>query len=233
MNEYKTQIFIADTIPLQNPQKLEKYLNQVTTERRERVVRQKSVQAKALSLGAEILIKKAMLKSFDIKGDLIIEKSEQGKPRLLNHSGIHYNLSHSGNYVSCALSNEAVGLDLQKMDRLNLGLATRYFAEEEAAWLFDLPAEKQKKGFFDLWTIKESYMKYKGRGFALPMSSFVVRFDGKFPAAKRATIFKDGEKTTVFLKEYICPENYVLWCCSSSSNFEEALEWINLEEDLI
>ncbi|WP_050740127.1 4'-phosphopantetheinyl transferase family protein [Acetobacterium bakii] len=233
MNEFKTQIFIADTMPLQNPKILQKYLDQVTTERREKVVRQKSIQSQALSLGAEVLMKKAMLKSFGIKGNLIIEKSEQGKPRLLKHSGIHYNLSHSGNYVVCALSNKAVGLDLQKMDRLNLDLATRYFAQEEVVWLFDLPVEKQKKGFFDLWTIKESYMKFTGRGFALPMSSFTVRLEGKLLDAGGVSIFEGEEKVSVFLKEYKCPENYVLWCCSSSSNFEEVLEWMDLEGDLI
>ena len=233
MNDFKTQIYLADTLPLQNLKVLEKYSDQVTAERREKVARLKSVQAKALSLGAEVLMKKALLKSFGIKGDLIIGKSPQGKPSLLNYAGIHYNLSHSGNYVACALANGAVGLDLQKMDRLNLDLAKRYFAKEEVTWLFNQSIENQKKAFFDLWTIKESYMKYTGRGFSLPMSTFVVRFEGEFSDNPGISIFENGEKAFVFLKKYECPKNYVLWCCSSSSNFEEVLEWVNLEGGLI
>ena len=232
MNEFKTRIFIADTLPLQNPQLLDDYLDQVRVQRQEKILRMKSIQAQALSIGAEILLEKALYESFGTHKELDIKIGSHGKPSLINDPEIHYNLSHSGNYVVCALASDEVGVDLQKMKQLNLKLAKRYFAEEEVKWLFDLPAEKQQRGFFDLWAIKESYMKFTGKGFALPMKSFSVRIGEGFPDHSEVALFKDKEKIAVFFKKYGGPEGYVLWCCSSSSNFEEVLEWMSMEKEV-
>lgn len=230
MNNSKIRIFMADTLPLQNPQRLDGYLKRITLERREKILRMKSIQAQALSIGAEMLLKKAVFKSFGINKALDIKMGCQGKPSFINDPEIHFNLSHSGNYVVCALAGDDVGVDLQKMKEPNLELARRYFAEEEVKWLFELPVEKQKRGFFDLWAIKESYMKYTGKGFALPMKDFSVRIRGELPENSELSIYEGEKKIAVFLKKYKCPEEYNLWCCSGSSNFEEVLEWVTIEE---
>ncbi|MBK5245311.1 MAG: 4'-phosphopantetheinyl transferase superfamily protein [Eubacteriaceae bacterium] len=232
MNNSKTKIFLADTLPLQNPQRLNDYLNQITVVRREKILRLKSIQAQALSMGAEMLLQKALFKSFGINKELTIEIGSQGKPSFIDNPEIHFNLSHSGHYVVCALARDEVGVDLQKMKQLNLKLAKRYFAEEEVTWLFELPVEKQKKGFFDLWSIKESYMKYTGKGFALPMKSFSVRIGAEFPGNGGVTVYEGNEKITVAFKKYGGLEDYALWCCSSSSNFEEELEWMRMEKEV-
>lgn len=232
MNNSKIRIFMADTLPLQNPQRLNDYLNQITAIRREKILRLKSIQAQALSMGAEMLLQKALVKSWGINKELAIEIGSHGKPGFIDEPEIHFNLSHSGNYVVCALAGDAVGVDLQKMKALNLELARRYFAKEEVKWLFDLPVEKQKKSFFDLWSIKESYMKYTGKGFALPMKSFAVRIGAEFSDNSEVTVYEGNKKITVAFKKYVGLEGYVLWCCSSSSNFEEDLEWMNMEKEV-
>ncbi|MGV8905889.1 MAG: 4'-phosphopantetheinyl transferase family protein [Acetobacterium sp.] len=232
MNNFKNQIFMADTRPLQDPQFFNDGLAQVTAERREKILRMKSIQAQALSMGAEILLQKALFKSFGIKKELPIKMAAHGKPGLVNISGIHFNLSHSGNYAVCALSRTDIGVDLQKIRLLNLELAKRYFAKDEVKWLLDLPAEKQKKSFFDLWSIKESYMKYTGKGFALPMKNFSVNIKGDAPEEWEWSVFEAQERMPVFLKEYECPDGYVLWCCSGDPAFEEVLEWVSLEKEV-
>jgi len=223
---------MADTLSLQNSQLLNDSLDRVTAQRKEKILRMKSIQAQALSMGAEILLQKALLKSFGIKQELLIKIGAHGKPGLLNVPGIHFNLSHSGNYVVCALGYDAIGVDLQKMRSIDLKLAKRYFAKDEVTWIFDLPVEKQKKGFFDLWSIKESYMKYTGKGFALAMKSFTVNIKGEFPRSCELSVFEGKERIPVFLKEYECPEGYVLWCCSSDPASEEVLEWVSLEKEV-
>lgn len=232
MNHIKTRVYIANTLSLENPELLERYLNEASPERQEKVSRMRSIKARALSLGAEVLMKEALFKSFGIQKNPVIKKGVQGKPCLSDYPGIHFNLSHSGNYAVCALGIEPVGVDIQKMDRFNLDLARRYFADEEVTWLLDLPAEKQKKGFFDLWAIKESYMKYTSKGFNLAMKNFSARIQGEFPEKVWGDIFEGEKKADVFLKKYSCPEEYTLWCCSGTSNFEEALEWISLEGEV-
>ena len=41
-------------------------------------------------------------------------KGPHGKPYLVNHPKIHYNISHSGRFVLCAISGVPVGIDIQQ-----------------------------------------------------------------------------------------------------------------------
>jgi 4'-phosphopantetheinyl transferase len=50
-----------------------------------------------------------------------------------------------------------------------LGLATRYFAATEAQGLRRLSPADQLMRFYALWTLKEAYVKARGRGLRLPL----------------------------------------------------------------
>jgi 4'-phosphopantetheinyl transferase len=75
----------------------------------------------------------------------------------------------------CAVALEAeVGADVE--DTLRPGqtveIANSYFAPAEAAALRALPLERQRERFFELWTLKESYIKARGMGLSLPLEQF-------------------------------------------------------------
>ena len=207
---------------------MEAYLNSISPERRKKVLAFKSMTAKALSVGAEVLLQQAVLKSFGISEPLTIIKGEHGKPALRDHPKIHFNLSHSGNFVVCALSSQPVGVDIEQIDRVGVQLVKRFFHQEEVAWILTQPVANQQQGRCDLWSIKESYMKYTGKGFALPMKAFVVKITGEFPENLAAAVFEEGQQKDVFIKKYQGPENYELWCSGGSNQFEDAIEWVRL-----
>ena len=231
MEEKKTKIFMMDVSPLTDPLLLEKYICDISEQRQEKVKRLKSVNAKALTLGVELLLKKVLNQSYDIS-QLMITKEKHGKPVLKNYPDIHFNLSHSGHYVVCVVGTNPVGVDLQKMDEPNLKLAKRFFTREESEWLLSLPAEKQKQGFYDLWVIKESFMKYTGKGFGLPLNAFTVKVLENYPNNMKIAI-DHKELKAIRLKKYDCLENYTLWCCSDHNQFEEAIEWVVIKEKII
>lgn len=224
----KTRIFIADVLPLYQPAKLEAYLEKISRERREKIARLKKIDAKALSVGAEMLLQKALKEYRGISDYLNIVKNQDGKPVLKDYPDIHFNLSHSGHYAVCALSDHPVGVDIQNIERINLKVAKRFFAEAESAWLFALPEELREQAFGDLWTIKESYMKYTGKGFGLPLHAFTVKIGEGYPTEMIVTITAGNEKKNITAKKYHCRENYVLWCCSGQNQFAETVEWIEL-----
>lgn len=59
-----------------------------------------------------------------------------------------------------------------------------------------------ENAFFDVWSAKESYLKYLGCGLSLPMQSFsVVDEAGRFPAIKDAclTMLPDFPDDSLFL----------------------------------
>lgn len=228
IKDMKTRIFIADVIPLHQPAKLNAYLEKISKERREKIARLQKIDAKALSAGAEMLLQKAIKECCGISDGLIIVKNEGGKPVLKDYPDIHFNLSHSGHYAVCALSSHPVGVDIQKIERINLKVAKRFFAEAESAWLFALPEALQEQAFGDLWSIKESYMKYTGKGFGLPLHTFTVKIGEGYPAEMTVAITAGNEKKNITVKKYHGPENYVLWSCSGENQFAETVEWIEL-----
>jgi 4'-phosphopantetheinyl transferase len=230
VNKIKTTVYAMDVGFLQQPDQLDKHLKRVSSERREKIRGLHSQAARALSAGAEMLLQQAVLKSFGIAAPLQLTKGEQGKPALAKYPAIHFNLSHSGHYVVCALSQGPVGVDIEQRERLKVEIARRFFNEAEVAWLLSLPAAEQQRRLCDLWSIKESYMKYTGRGFGLPMHAFAVQITGDAAEAPEVAVFEDDRRMAVFIKDYQGPENYAMWCCSGLDQFEEGIEWIRLEE---
>lgn len=224
----KTRIFIADVRILNEPQRLAAAIKEVSQERREKAERLKTASAKALAVGAEILLKKAVAQSYGIDGPLAINAGADGKPGFRDYPEIGFNLSHSGHYVACGLGTQPVGLDIQKMGLPNLKLARRFFASSEADWLFALPAEKQTCGFYDLWALKEAYMKYTGKGFNLPMRAFQVDCQNERSINPGTAIILAGKNMPVVIKNYPDLENYVLWAVSDTVGFQEKIEWIGL-----
>ncbi len=109
----------------------------------------KSIDDKARNLVAGLLLHHVFgEKAWDI------QEEEKGKPYLDGH---HFNLSHSGNFVVLAVSDQEVGVDIQAPRTYKPGLV-RWFSPEEQTWL-------QSGGdFHRLWTGKEALSKAIGTG---------------------------------------------------------------------
>ena len=93
---------------------------------------------------------------------------ENGKPYLKNASTF-FNISHSGDYVICSISESEIGCDVQKMSEYKEKIAKRFFTGKEKAFLdnSDTPDEH----FTKLWTMKESVLKKTGEGITGGLSS--------------------------------------------------------------
>lgn len=89
-------------------------------------------------------------------------------------AGLRFNVSHTRGMVCCAVAENCdVGVDVEWLDRrINLRIADRYFAPSEVAQLHRVPQEEQRRVFLRFWTLKESYIKARGLGLAIPLSEF-------------------------------------------------------------
>ncbi|HSB97449.1 MAG TPA: 4'-phosphopantetheinyl transferase superfamily protein [Spongiibacteraceae bacterium] len=102
------------------------------------------------------------------------------KPQLAEpFANWHFNLSHSGAWVTLALSQIGpVGIDVESHERKNnlAGIAQRFFSAEENATLVGLDNTRWLQQFFAIWTIKEAHAKALGCGLSkiLSCSSFSV-----------------------------------------------------------
>lgn len=105
-----------------------------------------------------------------------LAKTPSGKPYVPGQKDFHFNLSHSGNWVVIAWGQHPLGIDVETvlMDESKLRLAKRFFHPEEQDHLFGAPPGEQAFRFFEIWTKKESYLKYQGTGIDRALNSFSV-----------------------------------------------------------
>lgn len=106
-----------------------------------------------------------------------------GKP-VIKHpeleSPVRFNLSHCKGLILCGIARDFdIGVDVedgQRSTRAALNRLSSYFSAEETAELNALHPEQQKQRFFDYWTLKESYIKARGMGLAIPLRKFSFQF---------------------------------------------------------
>lgn len=132
-----------------------------------------------------------------------------GKPRIAVQEHFHYNLSHSGLRVAIAWGSSPVGVDVQQMlpDVKTEELAKRFFTADEQAYLFEQP-EQTALRFYQVWTGKESYLKYLGTGLKKSLTSFSVL---------------DPEIARLLQFRYL-PDGYCVSLCSNDPNCVFELE---------
>ena len=143
--------------------------------RREKLMRQKNLLARKQGLGAELLLIKALeTVAPELLPPLDISCGIDGKPELVG-SGISFNLSHSGNFAACAVSDSPIGLDIQTERDCDRRLPEKYFTAPERRFIEE--SENKAYAFTKLWCMKESAVKYIGTGLKTPLSSFTVELE--------------------------------------------------------
>ena len=98
-----------------------------------------------------------------------IKKGPHGKPYFPG-TDIHFNKSHSGDFKVLAIAETPVGVDIEKVRKADLRVAKR-FCENEYNYITQKDSEHR---FFEVWTKKEAYLKYKGTGLNGGLDSFDV-----------------------------------------------------------
>jgi 4'-phosphopantetheinyl transferase len=108
------------------------------------------------------------------------DTAERGKP-LLTDFRWEFNLTHSRGIAALAVSNRGpVGIDVEEFDPNfpAMEVAREFFAGEETAFLESAESINERKHrFFQLWTAKESVMKFIGLGMSLPPQKIEMCID--------------------------------------------------------
>ena len=78
--------------------------------------------------------------------------------------------------------------------------------------------------FYELWTLKESYLKALGSGLTASMRSFTIRRDGQGFYAE-----SEGQRLPFFFRQYALDNRYKLAVCSREPVFSEYVQVLTLE----
>ncbi|MBE1556841.1 4'-phosphopantetheinyl transferase family protein [Sporosarcina limicola] len=161
------------------------------------------------SLLGDLMLRSVVVKTFGMPNNEIqFMYNDYGKPSVKNLDGFHFNISHSENWIVCAVHDEPIGIDIEKVVPIDLEIAKQFFSESEYKSLLEKDKWEKISYFYKLWTAKESYVKAVGKGLSIPLNSFSVK-----QLYEEKSIVLDGENV-LFLKHYSLGQNYKLSVCS-------------------
>ncbi len=156
--------------------------------------------------------------------DWVFKKNKHGKPRISNTSllkNIHFNISHTKGMIVIAVSLDLeLGADIEEVNyrRNTDGIVNNFFYDKEKYIYYRLNKKNRIPYFFEIWTLKESYMKACGLGFSMPMDSFFLQKES------------DGNITINIVKRKM-KEDVFFWHKSLNDRYKVSLCMIGSENN--
>lgn len=189
-----------------------------------KINRLKKQEDRMRSIIGDILVRWLICEKYQLLNEeLEFSTNRYGKPFITNKNiDIYFNISHSGSWVVAATSSFQIGIDIEKVMEIDITLAKEFFTSEENSVLMKRLPEEQLHFFYELWTLKESYVKAIGKGLSIPLDSFSIKIDNG-----NITIIPEF---TYNFKKYHLEDNYKLAICSLENAFPDFMEVISVEQ---
>ena len=192
----------------------------LNTRRRNRIDSFLHVEDALRSLAGDWLARSVLSEKLHLNfSEILIDHDENGKPFYNSSSGIHFNISHSGDWSVCAVSELPVGIDIEMVQPIDLSIAKDCFTENEFKTMTGFADKtEQLDYFYTIWTIKESYLKAIGSGFSKAPDSFGV-------AINNNQILLTGDvESGYYFRQYNFDNGYRLSACSLETQFSNDIK---------
>lgn len=164
----------------------------LTAEERARQARFRFVRDQRRYLVTRALVRTVLSRYAEVRPeDWTFSAGPHGRPAIAAPRTVpvlEFNISHSADLVMLGVtSDRALGVDTESITAraADIDGLDRYFAPEESAALLSLPPPERRRRFFELWTLKESYIKARGMGLAIALDSFRFELTGERGLALR------------------------------------------------
>jgi 4'-phosphopantetheinyl transferase len=116
--------------------------------------------------------------------DWTFTRNAHGRPEIAPAHGVRnlfFNLAHTGGLTALALARQqAIGVDVENtaLRAAPFDVARRHFSAAETGALDALSGVARQRRFFELWTLKEAYLKATGTGLTNHLDRVCFIFDG-------------------------------------------------------
>lgn len=143
----------------------------LTPSRKVHIDRLRRREDKVRSLVAGILVRQLLQEHFHIN-DASVCRGDAGQPYLTG-CDLFVSISHSDTMAACAVSQNPVGIDIEKIRPIDLSLCRHVCTEEEKQYVLGSLTQwpeglcrdtEMLHRFFEIWTGKEAYFKKAGTG---------------------------------------------------------------------
>lgn len=198
----------------------------VDAEKKDRIMRFIRFEDAQRALLADLLVRYTLCRKLNINNSCIaFGKNDYGKPFLMNYTGVHFNISHSHAWVVCAVSDIPIGIDIEAIKPIDMDIAKRFFSKEEYGSLVSKNHVERLQGFFELWSLKESYIKAWGKGLSVPLDSFIIQI-----GQNDIKVCTDNEYNNCFFKQYDMDKDYKMAVCCKKGDFPDSVVIKTTEE---
>lgn len=195
-----------------NEEKLEQICLSIHLEKRCKIEKFINKKDKIRTLIGEILIRTIICEKLNIRNrNIIFVKNKYGKPYLKDYPNFEFNISHSADFVVCAIDDKPIGIDVEEVKDIQYEeIAKNFFSTSEFDYIVKRDLDVELNKFYEIWTLKESYIKCCGQGLSIPLKSFSFDID-MYENIK--VIIDDEYKENVF-KKFDIGSGYKMAVCS-------------------
>ena len=194
----RIQGYYANAKMLEQEDVFRHFFCELSKERQQKIEAVKAAGGRRSTLGAWTLMDFGLRQLSGLRQkDVTIAYGAHGKPYLKDRPEMHFNLSHSGDYVLAVFGPVELGCDIQMIGEAhrNDRIAARFFTETEQKAL------AEGVDFYRIWARKESYIKCIGDGMACDLRSFDV--------VENRVKFFFSEQTISGYAMAVCYENHM------------------------
>ena len=201
------EVTILAVVPELTDSEFETVLPLVSSEKRKRIRKFHFRKDAQNCLLGDVLARICICRATGLSNQqLEFSTNEYGKPFLTTDPRIHFNISHAGYYVVCAVSDEPVGIDIELIKPVEMKIAERFFTPDETAYITQ---DESIRRFYEVWTKKESRIKWEGLGLHKPLTSF--------------SVFGSNEQDAIFYHKVFSNDETISHLCSSKKDMPSVI----------
>jgi 4'-phosphopantetheinyl transferase len=156
---------------------IDKYnIDELSEYRLNKANRYKSNKDRNLSLAAGLVLNMGLKEFYNLKeNEIDIGLSEYGKPYVVNHPEINFNIAHSNSMSICVFSSTRVGCDIEQVRKFNVDVMNRCYSNKEIEYINK--ADNKDLAFTRIWLHKEAFLKNIGTGLNDNMKNISIIID--------------------------------------------------------
>jgi 4'-phosphopantetheinyl transferase len=187
---------------MSDPRLLRRYRELIAEDEQERIDQYRFAKDRLVSLVAWGMVRCLLSRYAAVEpSDWRFRSNRYGRPEIAKpgHAGtLRFNIAHTEGMIVILISEgREVGVDVESLPYLGpcLEIADRHFSPSEAEQLRSLPSSEQTLRFIEFWTLKESFVKARGMGLALPLDEVSFRIERRPRSARwQFNLYAIGEK---------------------------------------
>ena len=167
--------------------------------RREQACRFRHLEGRRQSALAYEELCRGLREEYGIEEAPAFEYNEHGKPSIVGHPEIYFNLSHCKEAAICVISDKPVGVDVESIREFKDSLVNYTMNDEEKAEMAS--SSNPASTFIRLWTMKEATSKLIGTGITNDVKSLIDTTKYKYNTTEK--------------------ESYIYTICSFSNGLQD------------